>query len=46
LHIETFGGYKFGSFTVNAHGRPRYAAWARLAQEVQDAATGLGIPFP
>ena len=29
-----------------AFGRPRYAAWARLAQEVQDAATRLGIPFP
>jgi hypothetical protein len=40
------GGYKFGSFNVYAHGRPRYAAWARLAQEIQDAATNLGIPFP
>ena len=40
------GGYKFGSFNMYAFGRPRYAAWARLAQEVQDAATSLGIPFP
>jgi hypothetical protein len=40
------GGYKFGSFNVYAHGRPRYAAWARMAQEVQAAAEGLGIPFP
>jgi hypothetical protein len=40
------GGYKFGSFNTYAFGRPRYAAWARLAQEVQDAAVSLGIPFP
>jgi hypothetical protein len=40
------GGYKFGSFNMYAFGRPRYAAWARLAQEVQDAAVSLGIPFP
>jgi hypothetical protein len=40
------GGYKFGSFNMYAFGRPRYAAWARLAQEVQDAAASLGIPFP
>jgi len=40
------GGYRFTSFNMYAFGRPRYAAWARLAQEVQDAATSLGIPFP
>ena len=28
------------------YGRPRFAAWARLGKEVQDAATSLGIPFP
>jgi hypothetical protein len=40
------GGYKFGSFNMYVFGRPRYAAWSRLAQEVQGAATSLGIPFP
>jgi hypothetical protein len=34
-----------GSFVVYAYGRPRNAAWARLAQEVQDAATSLGSSF-
>jgi hypothetical protein len=40
------GNYKFSSFNVYAYGRPRFATWARLAQEVQDAATSLGISFP
>jgi len=40
------GNYKYDSFVVYAYGRPRFAAWARLAQEVQDAATSLGIWFP
>jgi hypothetical protein len=40
------GSYKFTSFNIYAFGRPRYAAWSRLAQEVQGAATSLGIPFP
>jgi hypothetical protein len=39
------GSYRFDSFVVYAYGRPRFALWARLAKEVQDAATGLGIPF-
>jgi hypothetical protein len=37
---------RFDSFVVYAYGRPRFAAWARLAKEVQDAATSLGIAFP
>jgi hypothetical protein len=40
------GGYKFGSFNMYAFGRPRYAAWARLAQEVQDAAASLRMIIP
>ena len=40
------GGYKFTSFITYAYGRPRYAAWAKLAKEVQDAATSLGISIP
>jgi hypothetical protein len=40
------GSYKFDSFVVYAYGRPRFAAWAQLAKEVQDAAMGLGIPIP
>jgi hypothetical protein len=37
------GGYKFTSFVVYTYGRPRFAAWAKLAKEVEDAATNLGI---
>jgi len=37
--------YKFDSFVAYAYGRPRFALWARLAKEVQDAATSLGIPI-
>jgi hypothetical protein len=40
------GSYRFDSFVVYAYGRPRFALWARLAQEVQDAATSLGVSFP
>ena len=40
------GSYRFDSFVVYAYGRPRFALWARLAKEVQDAATSLGISFP
>ena len=40
------GSYKFDSFVVYAYGRPRFALWARLAKEVQNAATSLGIAFP
>ena len=40
------GRYRFDSFVVYAYGRPRFALWARLAKEVQDAATSLGISFP
>jgi hypothetical protein len=39
------GSYKFDSFVVYAYGRPRFAAWAQLGKEVEDAATGLGIPI-
>jgi hypothetical protein len=38
--------YKYDSFVVYAYGHRRFGAWAQLAREVQDAATGLGIPFP
>ena len=40
------GSYKFTSFIAVMYGRPRFAAWARLAKEVQDAATSLGIAVP
>ena len=40
------GSYRFDSFVVYAYGRPRFALWARLAKEVQNAATSLGIAFP
>lgn len=40
------GSYKFTSFVVYTYGRPRFAAWARLANEVQDAATRVGIAVP
>jgi hypothetical protein len=39
------GHYNYTSSTVYTYGRPRFAAWARLGKEVQDAATSLGIPF-
>jgi hypothetical protein len=38
--------YKFDSFVVYAYGRPRFAAWARLGKEVQDAAASLAIAIP
>jgi hypothetical protein len=40
------GSCPFTSFNVYAFGRPRFAAWARLAQEVQDASVKLGIAIP
>jgi hypothetical protein len=40
------GDYKFSSFVVYTYGRPRFAEWARLAKEVQDEATNLGIAVP
>ena len=39
------GRYNYTSSTVYTYGRPRFAAWAQLGKEVQDAATSLGIPF-
>jgi hypothetical protein len=46
-HTEHFiGNYEYRSFNVYAFGRPRHAAWARLAQEVQSAAAGLGVSIP
>jgi hypothetical protein len=38
------GSYKFDSFVVYAYGRPRFAAWAQLGKEVEDAATGSRNP--
>jgi len=40
------GRYNYTSSTVYTCWRPRFAAWAGLGKEVQDAATSLGIPFP
>jgi hypothetical protein len=40
------GRYNYTSSTTYTYGRPRFAAWALLGKEVQDAATSLGIPFP
>ena len=40
------GSYRFTSFNVYAFGRPRFAAWVRLAQEVKDAAASLGMTIP
>lgn len=40
------GRYNYTSSTVYTYGRPRFAAWAMLGKEVQDAATSLEIPFP
>ncbi len=40
------GRYNYTSSTVYTYGRPRFAVWAKLGKEVQDAATSLGIPFP
>jgi hypothetical protein len=34
------------SFVFWAYGRPRYAAWARLAREVEAVAVSLGMPIP
>jgi hypothetical protein len=46
-YAEYFTGtYKFSSFVVYTYGRPRFAAWAKLAKEVEDAATNLGIAIP
>ncbi len=39
------GGYNF-SFITYAYGRPRFATWAKLGKEVQDAASSLGVPLP
>jgi hypothetical protein len=40
------GSYRYSSFNVYAFGRPRFAAWVRLAQEAQDAAMNLGVTIP
>ena len=40
------GEYEYTSFVVYAYGRPRFALWARLAREVEEAAMNLGIPIP
>jgi hypothetical protein len=40
------GRYNYTSSTTYTYGRPRFAAWALLGKEVQDAASSLGIPFP
>jgi hypothetical protein len=46
-YTEYFSGsYRYSSFNVYAFGRPRFAAWVRLAQEVQDAAAKLGMIIP
>jgi hypothetical protein len=46
-HTEYFSGnYEYSSFNEYTYGRPRHAAWVRLAQEVQNAAAILGISFP
>lgn len=37
---------RFSSFNMYAFGRPRYAAWVRLALEVENAATQLNIAVP
>jgi len=34
------------SFVFWAYGRPRFAAWARLAREVEAVAVSLGMPIP
>jgi hypothetical protein len=47
LYAKYFTGrYNYTSSTVYTYGRPRFAAWAALGKEVQDAARSLGIPFP
>jgi hypothetical protein len=46
-YTEYFSGnYRFTSFNMYAFGRPRFAAWIRLAQEVQDAAVNLQMTIP
>jgi hypothetical protein len=40
------GNYRYSSSIVYNFGRPRFAAWVRLAQEVQAAAVSLGISIP
>jgi hypothetical protein len=40
------GNYRYSSSIVHNFGRPRFAAWVRLAQEVQAAAVSLGISIP
>jgi hypothetical protein len=40
------GNYRYSSSIVYNFGRPRFAAWVRLAEEVQTAAVSLGISFP
>jgi hypothetical protein len=46
-YTEYFSGsHRYSSFNMYAFGRPRFAAWVRLAQEVQDAAVSLGVSIP
>jgi hypothetical protein len=40
------GAYEYSSSVVYNFGRPRFAAWVQLAQEVQAAAMSLGISIP
>jgi hypothetical protein len=40
------GNYRYSSSIVYNFGRPRFAAWLRLAEEVQAAAVSLGISIP
>jgi hypothetical protein len=40
------GAYKYTSSIVSNYGRPRFAAWVRLAQEIEAAAMSLGISIP
>jgi hypothetical protein len=40
------GRYNYTSSTVYTYGRPRFAAWAQLGKEVQDAAKAWESRFP
>jgi hypothetical protein len=40
------GNHRYSSSIVYNFGRPRFAAWVELAQEVQAAALSLGISIP
>jgi hypothetical protein len=46
-YTEYFSGaYRYSSSIVYNFGRPRFAAWLQLAQEIQAAAMSLGISIP